>query len=290
MAITKYEPEPEEREFSFSIGTTILMIVFAVIGVVILIDAWYTIGAGERGIVLTLGKPTQVSFEPGFHLKIPLVQSVIKMNVQTQKYNAEKSSAASKDLQTVTTDIAVNYHILPANVVTIYTNIGRNYQDIIIQPAVQEVVKSTTAKYNAEELITERPIVKDEIDRALRERLAQYNIIVDAISITNFDFSPEFNAAIEQKVTTQQNALAAQNKLAQVEFEAQQRIAQADGEAKAIQIQTDALNRIGGQNYLTLQWISKWNGQVSVVNGGNPIVDLRGINNAGYIATTNSTQ
>lgn len=281
--------EPEERTISFGVGLTTLLVILAIIFLIVIFGAWYTIGAGQRGIVLTLGKPTQVSFEPGFHLKIPIIQSVVKMNVQTQKYAADKTSAASKDLQTVTTDIAVNYHILPANVVTIYTNIGRNYQDVIIQPAVQEVVKSTTAKYNAEELITERPVVKEGIDLALKERLAQYNIIVDAISITNFDFSPEFNTAIENKVVNLQNALAAQNKLQQIQFEAQQRIAQADGEAKAIQIQTDALNRVGGQNYLTLQWISRWDGRVSLVNGGSSIVDLRGINTGGYLATTNST-
>lgn len=280
----------DEKEISVSVGWTVFLALAFIVLLIVAFGSWYTIGAGQRGVLLQLGKPFPDAKESGFHLKVPLIQSIVKMNVQTQKYTAEKAAAASQDLQTVTTDVAVNYHILPANVVQIYTNIGKDYQDVIIQPAVQEVVKSVTAKFTAEELITKRQIVKDQIDVALRERLLQSNIIVDAVSITNFDFSSQFNQAIEAKVTAQQNALAAQNKLAQVQFEAQQRIAQADGEAKAIQIQTDALNKLGGQNYLTLQWIQKWNGQVSLVNGGSSIVDMRGINSAGYLATTNSTQ
>lgn len=268
----------KNNEISVSVGWTIVLIILGILFFVILFESWYTIGAGERGVLLQLGKPFPNSYESGFHLKIPIIQSVVKMNVQTQKYTAEKASAASQDLQTVTTDVAVNYHILPSNVVAIYTNIGRNYQDVIIQPAVQEVVKSVTAKYNAEELITKRQEVKDKIDEALRARLLQYNIIVDAISITNFDFSEQFNAAIEAKVTTQQNALAAQNKLAQVQFEAQQRIAQAQGEAEAQRIQIEAIRQNGGQAYIQLQALNKWNGQLpNIMLGGGalPFINIQ---------------
>lgn len=278
--------EEEINMFKHIFGWT----VFAIILTTCIFGTFYIISAGERGILLTFGKPDMVPKTEGLHFKIPIVQSVVKMDIKTQKYTVEKASAASKDLQTVTTDVAINYYISPENTPIIYKTIGINYQDKVIAPAVQEVVKANTAQYTAEELITKRPEVKEKIDAGLRERLAEFNVIVQAISITNFDFSPEFNKAIESKVTTEQNALAAKNKLLQVEYEAQQRVAQAEGEAKAIQIQTQAISMNGGQSYLTLKWIERWNGQVSLVNGGSSIVDLRGINSAGYIAMSNSTQ
>lgn len=257
-----------DEYFGFKIFGWILVIVLILM---IVFGSFYTIGAGQRGVLLKFGAAYPTPMTPGLHFKVPIVQSIVKMNVQTQKYEAAQASAASQDLQTVTTDVAVNYHILSNDIVSIYTNIGQNYQDVIIQPAVQEVVKAVTAKYTAEQLITQRSAVKDDIEKGLRDRLATSNIFVDAISITNFDFSKTFNDAIEAKVTAQQNALAAQNKLSQVQFEAQQRIAQANGEAEAIKIQASAIQSQGGAAYVQLQAISKWSGNLPMVIGGNSI-------------------
>lgn len=277
-----FETDYDER-IKKQVITGIVLAVLGIIVLIILFGSWYTVGAGQRAVILKFGKPIETPFGPGFHFKIPIYQSVVKMNVQTQKYEAVKATAASQDLQTVTTDVTVNYHILPANTVLIYTNIGENYQDVIIQPAVQEVVKAITAKYTAEQLITQRTAVKDDIDTMLNERLLKSNIIVDAISITNFDFSPQFNAAIEGKVTAEQNALAAKNKLAQVEFEAQQRVAQAQGEAQAIQTQVSAINAQGGASYVQLQAIHQWDGKLPIIMSGNsmPFIDLRSIGASG---------
>jgi len=232
---------------------------------------FYTVHAGQRGILLTFGKPNPMAMEPGLHLKMPMVQSVVIMNVQTQKFIVTKASSASQDLQEVTTEIAVNYHINPSDVVPIYTNIGKDYENVVIAPAVSEVLKATTAKYSAEELITNRAQVKDDIDVALSERLRTSNVIVDAISITDFQFSDVFTQAIENKVTAQQNALAAQNKLEQVKYEAQQAITQAEGQAqaqallaKSVTAQTIEYQRL----QIELAAINKWNGVLPQVTGG----------------------
>lgn len=193
----------EEDINSKLILKVIFGVVFFVLLLVVIFGSWYTVNAGERGIVVTLGNPSDVSTGSGFHGKLPLVQKVVIMDVQTQKYEA-KASAASSDLQTVSTDIAVNYHLSDDSVVRIYKEIGLDYASRIIQPAVQEVVKSATAHYTAEELITKRALVKDDIDKALAERLIQRGIIMETTSITNFDFSAQFNQAIEQKVTQEQ--------------------------------------------------------------------------------------
>lgn len=262
-----------KRVLSFIAGAVVVIFVL-----VVLFGSMYTISAGERGVLLTFGKPDTLAKTEGLHFKVPIIQQVVKMDVKTQKYVIEKATSASSDLQTVTTDVAVNFYITPETVPNLYTKVGIDYESKVIQPAVFETVKAVTAKYTAEELITKREEVKNEIDTLLRERLRAFDINLQTTSITNFDFSDVFNQAIENKVVNTQNALASQVKLAQVQFEAQQRIAQADGEAKAIQIQTEALNRIGGQNYLTLKYIEKWDGKVSLVNGGgSSIVDLRNI-------------
>ena len=267
------ESQPEFNGLKFAFWTALVIFL-----IVLLFGCFYIVGAGERGVLLTLGKADMTAKEPGLHFKIPFIQSVVKMNVQTQKDVVEKASAASKDLQTVTTDVTINYYISPSSVAEIYVNIGSDYQNKVISPAILEVVKASTAQYTAEELITKRPEVKDLIDRALTERLATWNIKVQAVSITNFDFSEQFNTAIESKVTAEQNALAAKNKLAQVEYEAEQRVTQAKGEAEAIKIQVEAIKQTGGEQYVQLQYINKWNGQMPQVMSSSalPILNFGG--------------
>lgn len=245
----------------------IYIMIFAVL-LIVLFGSFYIIEAGQRGIILTFGNPDMSPKSEGLHFKIPIVQSIIKMDIKTQKYEAD-ASAASKDLQTVTSKIVTNYHLESASVPIIYKEIGIDYQTRVIQPLEQEIVKATTARYTAEELITKRELVRLEIKQTLHDRLLPRGIVVEEVSITNFDFSPSFNAAIEAKVTAEQNALAAKNKLEQVKYEAEQRIAQATAEAEAIRIQAQAITAQGGKDYVQLQWILKWDGKVSLVSTGN---------------------
>ena len=203
---------------------------------VLVLSSVYTIGAGERGVLLTFGKVGQLAQDEGLHLKIPFVQQIVKMDVKTQKYEAE-ASAASRDLQTVTSKIATNYHLVPETIPVLYQDIGVNYQIRVIQPLEQEVVKSITAKFTAEELITKREEVRLEMKQILHERLLGRGIIVEDVSIVNFDFSPEFNKAIELKVTAQQQMLKAQNDLERIKIEAEQKVVSAKAEAEALSVQ-----------------------------------------------------
>jgi len=241
-----------------------------IIGLNLIFGSWFTIGAGERGVLLTLGNPSDISYSSGFHFKMPIIQKVVKMNVQTLKYEGD-AAAASSDLQTITAKLAINYHLEADSVPRIYRELGLDYSARIIQPLEQEVIKATTARYTAEELITKRENVREDVKVALSERLTARGIIVEDVSIVNFDFSKSFNEAIENKVTAEQNALAAKNKLAQVDFEAQQRVTQAQGEAEAIRIQAQAITAQGGKEYVQLQAISKWDGKMPLVTGGNSL-------------------
>lgn len=278
--------EDIEDEYKNLVKKIIKYTIFSVIAVIFLFGTFYTIDTGHRGIVKTFGAPSMDAKGEGLHLKIPIAQRVVRMSVQTMKYEA-KASAASKDLQIVETDVAVNYHIEPSTTPLVYQTIGVDYESKIIQPAVQESVKAVTAQFTAEELITKRDVVKEMIDQKLHERLAASNINMETTSITNFDFSDNFNAAIESKVTAEQLKLKAVNDLARIKVEAEQveataigvknaKIAEAEGNAEAIRLIDEQLRK--SPLYIDYFTIQKWDGKLSLVSGGGmPLISLGNI-------------
>ena len=232
------------------------------------------VGAGQRGVLLRFGAVTEEIKDEGLYFKIPFAEDVVLMSTQLQKYTAPAGSS-SKDLQLVTTEVTLNYQLNAGGVGEIYRNMRQNYENTVIQPYIQEAVKSTTANYNAEELITQRPQVKDELQNLMAERLAPLGIDVVQLSITDFQFSATFQESIEAKVKAVQQALEAENALQRVEFEAQQAITRAEAEAKGLELQRAQitadlleLRRIEVQG----RAIEKWNGVMpTVVTGGGPV-------------------
>lgn len=238
---------------------------YCVLGIVLAIlffGSWYTIPAGERGILLTFQKPSTVPTSEGLHFKLPLIQSVVKMDVKTQKYEADLT-AASKDLQDVKTKIAINYHLVPENVPELYKTIGIGYADKVIYPLEQETNKAATAQFTAEELITKRDQVREIMKTNLKEKLIERGIIVEEISIVDFQFSSVFTAAIENKVVQEQNSIAQKNKLEQIKYEAEQKVVQATAEAESLRLQkqqiTPELLQLR-QIEVQSKMIEKWNG------------------------------
>jgi regulator of protease activity HflC (stomatin/prohibitin superfamily) len=246
-------------------------IVVAFFVFMILLMTFFIVPAGSVGVVTRFGAVNRVAY-PGIGMKIPLVEGVVKMDVRTQKDEVD-TSAASKDLQVVTSTIAVNYHLDGKYAVDVYQNIGSKYTDIVIAPAIQNIFKATTAKYTAEQLITNREAVRLQAEEALATQLLVYHVIVENFNIVNFDFSPEFNAAIEAKQVAQQQVETARQRLAQAEVDAQTAVALAQGQADA----QAALNTSGGLTdaYLRFLAISKWDGRLpTVVGGAIPFIDI----------------
>jgi prohibitin 2 len=252
----------------------VIRIAVAIIALILLfvLSPFGTIAAGERGVHLRFTAVTGKVFGEGLYFRIPLIESVQTMDVKVQKYEMQ-SNAASKDLQTVHSVVALNFHIDPDRVANIYQDVGLQFRDRIIDPAMQEAIKASTAKFTAEELITKREMVRDEIKAQLTSRLKGRNILVDEFNIVNFDFSKNFNDAIEAKVTAEQQALAAKNKLEQIKFEADQKIAEARGKAEAMTIESNALR--SNPQILELRALEKWNGTLPQVTGGAvPFINL----------------
>lgn len=228
--------------------------------------SWGTIKAGHRGILLRNGAVTGDIKGEGLYGKMPWIDSVIPIDVRTQKEIAQ-TDAASKDLQTVTAHIALNLSLDPKRVTEIYQTVGVNYIDVIVEPALKESAKAVIAQFTAEELITKRERVREEIAALLGTKLTPHGLRTEAINIVNFDFSKTFNTAIEAKVTAEQNALAAKNKLAQIEFEAQQLVAAANGKAQAMKVESAVLQ--SSPQILQLRALEKWDGHLPQYLGGS---------------------
>ena len=259
-------------ETSSGAGAFIGGIILFILIIAALISGFVTIPSGYRGVVTRFGAVTGDVMQPGLHFKTPFITNVTKMDVQTQKEQVD-AAAASQDIQTVNSTIALNYALDTATLVNLYATVGVDYKSKIIDPAIQEAVKATTANYNAEELIGKRADVALSIQNAIATILAPRGISVQNFSITNFSFSDQFNQAVESKVTAQQDALAAQNKLQQVQFEADQAVAKAKGDAQAIQIEAQALSQ--NPQVIQYQAVQKWDGHLPQATSGVPFINLK---------------
>lgn len=235
--------------------------------------------AGYEGVRLRFGA-LDGTMNPGIHVVVPGVHRVELMETRTQKEESQ-ATAASRDLQIVTTTLALNFRLAPGKVDEVYGSVGLLYKQRVIDPTVQESLKVVTAKYTAEELIRSRAQVKNEVETEIIRRLQSYNIIVDpsGLSIVNFDFSPEFNKAIEAKQVAQQEAEKQKYVLAQAELQKQTEVARAKGTAEAARLNAEALKVNGGGLVIAREWIEKWDGKLpSVAAGGNQfIIDLNNI-------------
>ncbi|HVK01888.1 MAG TPA: prohibitin family protein [Armatimonadaceae bacterium] len=250
----------------------ILMVVGGMLGTAVTI-----VPTGHRGVLLRFGAVQGVLGE-GIHLIVPQVNTVELIEVRTQKEEAQ-SQAASKDLQTVSTNVAINYHVDEDGVDDLFQKVGNEYRKRIIDPITQESLKAVTARYTAEELIRLREKVKMEVQNDITNRLRPYNIVVEpnGVSITNFAFSEEFNKAIEQKQVAQQTAEKQRYVLQQAKLQAETAVSEAKGKAEAARINAQALQAQGGSRVLAREWIEKWDGKLPTVNGGtgSTIIDIR---------------
>src|SRR5947208_11989022 len=276
----KPNPDKESYQYSGSRSSNKLIILAGIITFVVIIvfmfESVVVVEAGHRGVVLYVGAVENRVLGEGVHFIVPFAEQVLQLEVRTLKFQAD-ASAASNDLQEVQTTIALNYHISPSQANVIYQQLGADYADRIIAPTIQESVKASVAKFNAEELITKRATAKAVIAHTISNTLSARNIVVETVFITDFAFSQAFANQIESKVVAFQKYLTEQNNLKAVQVVANQtvvqanatarsNVAKANGESQAIKIITEQLK----QSPQYLQWLSinRWNGQMPYALGG----------------------
>ncbi len=257
------------------IRNIVIAAVVILVAVILILNSFTTVKSGHSGVVTTFGKVSDEVLSEGLHMKIPFVQKIVLMDNRVQKAEADCSSA-SKDLQTVSSTIAVNYKIMNSYSSSVYKNIGMDYESIIIIPAIHECVKAVTAQFTAEELITNRQKVSDLMSEQLKEKITDYGIDIQIFNIISFDFTAEYNAAIEAKQTAQQNALKAEQDLQRIKVEAEQTIAAAEAEAEAYRLKSEQIT----PEILLMNYIEKWDGKLPAVasgEGGSYMIDISSI-------------
>lgn len=238
-------------------------------GVVIVLGASYlagsfrTVNSGEVGIRVKFGKASDTIVTEGKVFKSPIIERIVKMNIQVQKIEVQTSSS-SRDLQEVDSTLAVNYRIDYERAIELYKTVGLKYEVVIIQPAIEESVKAVTSRYTAEQLITRRSEVSQECMEELSLKVSKYGIIVNDFNITNFNFSEEFNKAIEEKQVAEQKVLTAKQELERDKIEAEKIIVAAEAEQKANELKSESLT----PEILIENFIEKWNGKLPEYVGG----------------------
>lgn len=250
----------------------VAIIVIIILAIILFFSSFRIIKSGEVGIKVRFGKVINTQMNEGVNFKIPFIEKIVKMNVRVQKTEIETESS-SKDLQLVNMKLAVNYRVNGEKATSLYKNVGTKYEDIVLQPAIQESVKAVTSRYTAEELITKRNEVSNECVKELDNKVKKYGLSVDNFNITNFNFSSEFNKAIEEKQVAEQKVLTAKQELEKAKVDAEKKIVQAEAEKKSNELKQQTLT----DNIIKEKFIEKWDGKLPTVSGGGSIIDVSGL-------------
>ena len=267
----------EKKKINVNIKKIIIPAVIVLAAVIVALNSFVVVEAGHTGVVVTMGAVNEGVLQEGIHLKAPFVQDVVKIDNRIQKLEVN-TEAFSKDLQSVKTVLAINYRVDTSKSYSIYKNIGADYENVLVVPAVNEVLKAITATYTAEESVTNRALISDGLVEGLNKKLNDIGLYVTDVNIIDFDFSEAFITAIEEKQVAQQQLLKA-------ETEKQTKITNAQADAEAVKIKADAeasanetISKSLTDNIIENKKIEKWNGELPRVEGGSgTIIDIGGV-------------
>lgn len=273
---------PNGKKVKIIVGVCVALLLI----VAIFIASITIVPAGHKGVTLNMGAVTGAVMNEGINFKIPFVQNAEIIDVRVKKYESKDNSSASKDLQTIKSSIAVNYRVNQDHVADLYQKIGMSYESTVINPAISECIKSVTSRYTAEELITKRTEVSEEMKKFLQNKLIEKYILVDSFNIINFDFTDAFNTAIEEKQIAEQNALKAKYDLERIKTEAEQAVTKAKGEAEAMKLKNEQIS----QSIIYLEFIDKWDGKMPTYYGSDNLFLGLDMNNIQSANTGNSTK
>lgn len=254
--------------------------IVAALAIIVILNCFTIVEAGHTGVVVTLGKVKEGVLQEGIHFKIPFIQQIVKIDNRIVKLEVE-TEAFSKDLQTVETVLAINYRVDTSKSYSIYKNIGANYETVLVTPAVNEVLKAITAKYTAEESVTNRVLISDGLVSGLNNKLNEIGLYVTDVNIINFEFSEAFITAIEEKQVAQQ-------KLLKSETEKQTAIINAQANAETVRINAEAqaqankiLNESLSDRVIEYNKVQKWNGILPKVTGnGGSLINFDSLEDA----------
>ena len=280
MRVSVNTENGEKKVKSFNWKKLVIVGAASTFAVVTAFNAFTVVDAGHTGVVVTMGSVNEGVLQEGIHAKVPFVQDVIKIDNRIQKLEVN-TEAFSKDLQSVKTVLAINYRVDTSKSYSIYKNIGADYENVLVVPAVNEVLKAITAQYTAEQSVTNRVLISEGLVKGLNEKLNDLGLYVTDVNIIDFDFSEAFITAIEEKQVAQQQLLKA-------ETEKQTAITNAQAAAEAVKIKAEGdaeankkLNESLTEKVIENKKIEKWNGELPKVSGGSgTIIDIGSVDGA----------
>ena len=251
----------------------IIIGIIVVLVIIVLFAGIKTVKTGQVGIKTRFGKVVGEELQAGIHFKIPFIEKINRINVKVDKAEVE-TEGASKDLQTVSMKLVVNYKVNPKEAKKLYKQVGSKYEQVIIEPAMQESIKSVMSEYTAEQLITKRQEVSNKAIKQLQQEIDKYGLSIENLNITNFSFSKVFDEAIEKKQVAEQETLKAKQELEKAKVEAEKKVVEAEATKKANDLLQESLN----DKILKKQFIEKWNGELpKAITGNGSIFDITGI-------------
>lgn len=228
-----------------------------------LLSSYFTVQPGQMVLVKTLGELNPTVYAEGMHWKTPFVGRVINISLRSKKIE-DSATASTNDLQSIGISVAITYQITKDGAMEVYRRFGDDdaIATNVVIPNIKEAIRSVTAKYKADELITKRAEVSSLIHEKLQVKLNEFGVLVSDTNIQDISFSAKFNESIENKVKAEQDALAKKNELEKTKYEADQQVVRAKAEAETIRIQAEAVKSQGGAEYVQLKWIEKWDGKL----------------------------
>lgn len=247
---------------SKGITKKIIIGLFILLGIITLFSSFQTIKSGEVGLKVRFGKIVNTRLDEGLNLKVPFIEKIVTVNIKVQKTELETESS-SKDLQTIATDLAVNYRIESEKATNLYRTVGNNYQTTVLDPAIKESIKAVIAQYTAAEVITSRSEVSEKCKEELGKKVEKYGIVIDNFNITNLTFSEEYSKAIEEKQVAEQ-------KLEKARLEAEAKLVEAQATKKANDLMKESLTN----EIITKEFIEKWDGKLPETYAGKDILGI----------------
>lgn len=235
-----------------------------------------TVPTGYVGVKTRFGKVQDDVIQEGFNTKAPFIEKIVKIDCKTKKIETA-TEGSTKDMQTVSTSIAVNYNVNKETANKLYKEVGKEYEEIIINPAIQESIKSSMAGYTAEELITKRAEVSNNIEKSITEKISDKGFLVTEFNLTNIDFSEAYDLAIEAKAVKQQEVETSKAELEKQKINNEREIQMAEKDAKIMELKNSQIT----ENILRLKnlevqqsMINKWNGGLPQTTLGQNIMSM----------------
>lgn len=280
MSLFNFKKIAKEKTYSGEIEKEVLnipkVVIFGILGLFVLItffSSFKTIKSGEVGLKVRFGKIINTSLEEGLNLKIPYIEKIVKVNIKVQKTELNTQSS-SKDLQIISTKLAVNYKIAKDKASSLYKTVGNEYEKTILEPAIQESIKAVISRYTAEQTITMRNEVSDNCLEEINNKVKKYGITIEEFNIIDLDFSEAYSQAIEEKQVAEQKVLTAQQELEKAKVEAEKKIVEAEATNKS----NELLKQNVTDEVLMKQFIEKWDGKLPETYAGQDLMSIFNLN------------